>query len=214
MTYNIIGDIAGRFDELMLLLTKMPEADKVILVGDMIDRGPKSKEVIEWAMSNPNVIVIKGNHEDMMVDFYLDRKRYEDGIWFLNGGTATIKSYGCLLTPDKPSNDSRIREALNKDHIEWIDKLPIFFEDEGLYVSHAPWNGSFQLGHYKSAEDMIWNRYPPKKREGIFQVFGHNSSLTAYGNYAICIDNCSKKVLTGMHWPTKEIIEQQYLDKN
>ena len=77
MTYNIIGDIAGRFDELMLLLAKMPEADKVILVGDMVDRGPKSKEVIEWAMNNPNVIAIKGNHEDMMVDFC------EDGKWII-----------------------------------------------------------------------------------------------------------------------------------
>ena len=59
MTYNIIGDIAGRFDELMLLLAKMPESDKVILLGDMVDRGSQSKQVIEWAMTNPNVIAIK-----------------------------------------------------------------------------------------------------------------------------------------------------------
>ena len=213
MKYNIIADIAGRFDELMLLLAKMPEADKVILVGDMVDRGPKSKEVIEWAMSNPNVIVIKGNHEDMMVDFYYNRGRYEEGIWFDNGGSTTVESYSCKLFTGKPSYADKIREFFPKEHIEWMDKLPIFFEDDGLYVSHAPWNGSFSLGQYKSAEDMIWNRYPPHKHKDVFQVFGHNSSLRAYGNYAICIDNCSKKVLTGLHWPTKEIIEQEYLNE-
>jgi serine/threonine protein phosphatase 1 len=212
-TYNIIGDIAGRLDELMLLLTKMPKANKIILLGDMIDRGPNSKEVIEWAMTNPDVIAIKGNHEDMMVDFYLKRNRYEQGIWFDNGGSATVQSYGCMLHTSKPSYEDKIRESLNKDHIEWMDKLPMFYEDAGLYVSHAPWNGSFALGKYKSAEDMLWNRYPPHKHEGILQVFGHNASLKAYHDYAICIDNSSKRVLTGMHWPTKEIIEQEYLNE-
>jgi serine/threonine protein phosphatase 1 len=213
MKYNIIADIAGRFDELMLLLAKMPEADKIILVGDMIDRGPKSKEVIEWAMTTPNVIAIKGNHEDMMIDFYLERNRYAPRIWFENGGKTTVESYGCQLCTDKPLNKYKIREALNKDHIEWMDKLPLFYQDDGLYISHAPCNESFALGKYNNEEDMLWNRYPPRKHPGVFQVFGHNSSLRAYGNYAVCIDNCSARVLTGMHWPTKEIIEQEYLNE-
>lgn len=192
MTYNIIADIAGRFDELLLLLAKMPKADKIILVGDMIDRGPKSKEVLEWAMSGPDVIALKGNHEHMMVDCYLNTGIYAPRIWEENGGYTTQESY-----------DNYVPES----HIYWMRDLPIFFEDEGLFVSHAPWNGSFKLGKYKSEEDILWNRYQPKKHKGVFQVHGHNSSLKVYGDYAICIDNCSQKVLTGLHWFTKQIFE-------
>lgn len=212
-TYNIIGDVAGRFDELILLLAKMPKADKTILVGDIIDRGPKSKEVVEWAMSNPDVIVIKGNHEDMMIDFYRAYNLYGQNIWQENGGDATIKSYGCLLYSEKASFFDKIREYLNKDHMDWMEKLPIFFKDEGLFVSHAPWNGSFDLGHFKSEVDMLWNRFKPKQYDDVFQIFGHNSSLRQFGNHAICIDNCSNKLLTGIHWPTKQLFEQEYLNE-
>lgn len=156
MTYNIIGDIAGRFDELMLLLPRMPKADKIILVGDLIDRGPKSREVIEWAMNNSEVITIKGNHEHMMVDCYLNTGIYAPRIWEENGGDKTQESY-----------DQYIPES----HIYWMKDLPIFFEDEGLYVSHAPWDGSFQLGKFKpeKEEHLIWNRNPPKDRKGVFR---------------------------------------------
>ena len=210
---NIIADIAGRFDELMLLLAQMPKDEPIILVGDLIDRGPKSKEVIEWAMTTPNVTVIKGNHEDMMVDFALNLKRYEEGIWFMNGGNKTMYSYGCMLSHEKPSNDERIRAAIPKEHIDFLQKCPIFYKTDGLFVSHAPWNGSFDLGHYKSEEDALWNRYKPHKHEGVFQIFGHNSSMRQYGDYAICLDNSSKRVLTGIHWPSKKIYEQPYLNE-
>lgn len=214
MTYNIVGDVAGRFTELMLLLAKMPAADKTILLGDMMDRGDQSKQVIEWAMNNPDVIAIKGNHEDMMIDFWENTKRYEEGIWVMNGGNTTIRSYDCLLYPGKPSNEHLIRDYIPKEHIEWLKNLPIFFKDfsdsDGLFVSHAPWNGSFALGNYKSEEDALWNRYKPHDHEGVFQIFGHNSSLKQYGNHAICIDNSSKRVLTGIHWPTKQIFEVDY----
>src|SRR5258706_1787004 len=125
---NIIADIAGRFDELMLLLAQMPEDEPILLLGDLIDRGPKSKEVIEWAMKTPNVITIKGNHEDMMIDFALNTKLYEEGMWFMNGGDKTVKSYGCMKYVGKPSNEEAIRESLSKEHIEWLKNLPIFYK--------------------------------------------------------------------------------------
>lgn len=215
MTYNIIGDIAGRFDELMLLLPKMPKADKIILVGDMMDRGAKSKEVIEWAMCNPDVIAIKGNHEDMMVDHFRKTKRYGTDIWLSNGGDKTLHSYGyethCSVQMYSERYDILKEGDVPEAHIAWLEKLPIFFQDKGLFVSHAPWNGSFNLGKFKSEEDALWNRFKPSKYDDIFQVFGHNGSLKAYGNHAMCIDNSSKKQLWGIHFPTKQLIEQEYL---
>lgn len=214
---NIIADVAGRFDELKLLLEQMPKDEPIVLVGDLMDRGSQSKQVIEWAMTTPNVTAIKGNHDDMMVDFFEGTKKYDDGIWFMNGGDKTIKSYGCLLSTAKASNNERIREKHNpKEHVEWLKNNPIFIKKDGVFISHAPWSPDAELGEiieYAHLNDSIlWNRYPPKKREGVFQIFGHNSSMHQYADYAICIDDCSHKRLAGIHWPTKKIYFQDYLD--
>lgn len=214
---NIIGDIAGRYDELMLLLAQMPKDEPIILVGDLVDRGSQSKEVIEWAMKTPNVTVIKGNHEDMMVDFCLDTKIYEEGIWFMNGGDKTIQSYGCKLYTNKPSHIPRIREYIPKEHVEWLKNLPHFYKEDGLFISHAPWmDYAENLGDKADLNDALWNRYSPKPVQGTFQIYGHNSSMKMFtdwinGDYAICIDDCSKRKLTGIHWPSKQIYQQDYL---
>ena len=63
---NIISDIAGNYKTLMALLEKMPQDEEIISVGDMVDRGPRSKEVIEFFMNNENATAIMGNHEHMM----------------------------------------------------------------------------------------------------------------------------------------------------
>lgn len=200
---NIIGDIAGRFDELMLLLVQMPKDEKIILVGDLVDRGPKSREVVEFAMNTPNVITLKGNHEDMMVDYFLKTGRYDKGIWEMNGGNATLMSY---------SKDS-VSATVPTDHIEWMKNLPLYYKEDDLYVSHCPW--PFELGEGAHMFDALWNRYPPSFVPGVFQVFGHNSSMKAYRNfdhiYAMCIDDCSMRRLTGFHWPSKKIYQQDYL---
>ena len=56
---NIIGDIAGEFDALIELVKRMPDED-ILLVGDLVDRGPKSLQVIEWAIDTPNVSALLG----------------------------------------------------------------------------------------------------------------------------------------------------------
>jgi len=67
---NVIGDVGGQFDALISLYAKAPKADKTILVGDLNDRGTKSRQVIEWAIQEPNVITLHSNHGDMFVDYY------------------------------------------------------------------------------------------------------------------------------------------------
>lgn len=199
-TLNIIADIAGRYDELQLLLKKMPEADKIILVGDLIDRGRQSLEVIQWAMKTPNVITLMGNHEHMMIDTILNKGEYGPGIWEMNGGDKTLNSYH--------NNEDGV---LPKDHMEWMENLPRFYKRKGLFISHAPWDNHLKLGEGADTTDILWNRQAPKKREGVFQIYGHNGSMQQWGDYAICIDDCSRKQLTGIHWPSKMIYQQEYI---
>lgn len=194
---NIIADVAGRFDELMLLLVQMPKDEPIVLVGDLMDRGSQSKQVIEWAMRTPNVVAIKGNHEDMMIDFYEDTRIYGYEIWEMNGGYKTLESY---------------KNEIPKEHIEWLKKNPIFIKENGLFISHAPWDPQLPLGEIVNETDSLWNREPPTPQIGTFQIFGHNSSMKQYGDYAICIDDCSHKRLAGIHWPSKKVYFQDYLD--
>ncbi len=70
--YIIIGDIHGCFDELLELTAKtnwVPGEDRLILAGDLVDRGPKSAEVVQWAREN-NVEIVRGNHDDRYVQYY------------------------------------------------------------------------------------------------------------------------------------------------
>lgn len=192
--YNIIGDIAGRYTELLALVNKMPK-NKIILVGDLVDRGPDSRKVIEWAMNNPNVLTLKGNHEDMMVDAF--NGNLGDHVY--NGGKQTLASYSINHPSEYPEG-----------HIEWLRTRPVFFEDDGLFVSHAPWLATCDLGEVYFQFAQLWNREPPVRRPGVFQVFGHNHIMQKYDDYAICIDDCGHRVLTGLVWPTLEIYQEEY----
>lgn len=195
---NFIGDVAGRFDELQELLKLMPKED-TYLIGDLIDRGPKSKEVIEFAMNTPGIFALKGNHEDMMVTAFEDKNYGDTSTWLYNGGHATLKSYNAQCPQDIP-----------KDHIEWAKNLPLEYKESGLLVTHAPqpW--------YKSGTPVdLWNR-SVKKVPGIVQIFGHNTVMDEYRweendeLYAICIDDSGHKKLTGIHWPSQKIFQVDY----
>src|ERR1700746_72863 len=90
-----IGDIHGCVDELatMLKAVNAKLGDRVVFVGDYIDRGPASREVIdlllEYEQGAAEAIFLKGNHEDMLLDFIGLPGRYGDAFVF-NGGTQTL----------------------------------------------------------------------------------------------------------------------------
>ncbi len=207
-TINIIGDIAGRFDELMLLLAKMPPADLTIAVGDLMDRGPKSKQVIEYFMNTPNTLAIYGNHEDLMVNAI---ENFDTYLWYSNGGFETVLSYGTGNFED-----------VDPSHIKWLKSLPLYFENDELFISHAPLSypdeipGRFERRN-NNVENFIWNRMRPKERyKNKFMIYGHNGRiLDVISNtgeiIGKCIDNSHAKQLIGLHWPTKELFNQEYV---
>ena len=99
--YNVIGDIAGNHKTLMALIKKMPKG-KIISVGDIVDRGPSSRRVIEYFMDNQDTTqVLMGNHEHMMIDYYRKvcshefshQREYGGSTWTSNGGRDTMKEF-------------------------------------------------------------------------------------------------------------------------
>lgn len=144
MKYIAIGDIHGRYDLLMELLEKIdkdyPTHQKVFL-GDMVDRGPDAYLVVKKIKElneKHGAIALLGNHEDFMLDFYRRRlyDRYDIWLYPGNGGARTIESYGKAM---KMYGGGYFFKALEKSgHISWLKNLPLFFETDEVWFSHAP----------------------------------------------------------------------------
>lgn len=146
----IIGDIHGCFDEFNELLDKISfdqEKDKLILLGDLIDRGPFSFNVVEKVMNLKNemgdrCVVIRGNHEQMLLDsvngFGEDKR-----IWIRNGADTTI--------------DSLLKNGTSPKAIsEWISTFPYYYEEERFICTHA---GIPSTGlDSKDTYSFIWDR--------------------------------------------------------
>ncbi len=145
-----IGDIHGGLEELVTVLDKFPPADAhdtLVLLGDYLDRGPKSAEVIRYIRADlkrrfpGKLVVLRGNHEDGWL-------RVASGGWphFVlppsNGCLATLRSFeGRVVDGEMPSFDEikRMREAsfLPPDVIDWMNSLPHWYEDEHAIYVHA-----------------------------------------------------------------------------
>jgi serine/threonine protein phosphatase 1 len=206
MELNIIGDIAGQFETLKALLMKMP-AGHVVLVGDLIDRGPQSREVLEWAMKEgPEVVTsILGNHEQLMLDSMVYGSAQN---WLMNGGGMTARQY----------MDAEGNVDVPIGHLKWLATRPLYHSIFGLLVTHAGVTSLAPIDDLvKDRDHFIWNRMEPNRRDQ-YQVFGHNShwGLRTFsdesGPFATCIDTSRSRVLTGMHWPSKEIYQQPYIE--
>lgn len=181
----VISDIHGCYNELKNLLTKLETnkkyqkgVDRLIFLGDYIDRGKDSAKVIEFIrkLQNDydNVIALKGNHEDMCVNFF----RYGDKTWKFNGDKSTTKSYkgyGGILRD-----------------INWMENLPLYYEDEYFIYVHAGINPTKPLDK-QSEYDLLWVRQPFIYSLESFDkkvIFGHspaqliNESDKPYYTYA------------------------------
>ena len=107
MSHYVIGDVQGCYDELMLLCKKIkfnPKKDKLIFAGDLVNRGPKSLEVLNFCLENKKSIkAVLGNH-----DFYL-----------------------LYLIEHKKRNKS-LKKILSADNIskiqKWLKKLPLLLK--------------------------------------------------------------------------------------
>lgn len=134
-----IGDVHGRADLLQRLLRQIvedmeehPGCDnvKLVFLGDYVDRGYHSKEVIETLLrleiAGAGIVFLAGNHEDMMLQFF-DDPAVSD-LWLKTGGVATLASYGVML-PDSPDIDAlteasnSLSEKMPVEHREFLEGL-------------------------------------------------------------------------------------------
>ena len=155
----VVGDIHGCPDELRVLIRDLalrPE-DEVVFVGDYVDRGPGSKEVVEFLLDlrrsgEARTVFLKGNHEDMFLDHIAYPGRYGE-VFLLNGGTATLRSYG--LAPDTAGRE--VAALLPEGHLDFFLNLELFHTAGDALCVHAGVNPTRSL-EAQDEEDLLWIR--------------------------------------------------------
>lgn len=180
-----ISDVHGCFNQLESLLNEVkynPDSDQLILLGDYVDRGIDSKKVVEKVMHlnrEYGVVVLKGNHDDMMVKAF---RQHEDGLWLNNGGFSTVTSYyGSDVFEDGFSweeymNAKRFIVANYNEHIEFLEKLSLYHEDDNHIFVHAGISPEYSDWRTQPEDDFLWIRdefykYPTGLDKTV--VFGH-----------------------------------------
>lgn len=156
-----VGDVHGCYKTLMALIDKLPH-NRLIFVGDLIDRGPQSKDVVDYVIKN-NHYCVMGNHEDMMTEPAMNR------MWLNNGGDKTLKSY-------KDEEGNFVYEF--EIHKEWMEKLPLVIEYKNFIITHSAVFGMWDIDHQSNEfiTDALWNRNFNDKNtlpEGRINIFGH-----------------------------------------
>ena len=148
----VIGDIHGDLDQLFTLLRRMPRldaTDKLVFLGDYVDRGPESSMVVEFVrkvlpdQTPADVIALRGNHEDAWLRVH-DKGFPEFIMPPTNGALACMRSYtgAPLPMPDEQPRPEEYDELFSAsffppEHIEWFRSLPYFYEDEHAIYVHA-----------------------------------------------------------------------------
>ena len=227
----VITDPHGCKVTLDALIDKLPPDVPLTFGGDLLDRGPKSRELVSFVKDNGHDCV-SGNHEKMCrdeVEFTVNglveiNKMFS--MWLPNGGDEALESYEGY-------------EKLLQEHVEWFKTLPFYLEypevvnSEGrhLVVSHAAIAEGWHLRnttdeHLKRSfeSNVVWNRnlYPFPVDE-VFNVFGHSPQKGGplIHDHAACIDNGvylgaipveGYGKLYALQFPEMILFEQEYID--
>jgi len=142
-----VGDIHGCLDKVLRLLELLnydPTEDRLLFLGDYIDRGPDSKGVLDLLLhlqhENPDNIFLMGNHEDNFLTYVRacidgEQKNYWlSEPFFAGGGITTLQSYAPGL---RQSIHPRVIEEIPPEHLQFVSQLPLYWQDDTYLLVHA-----------------------------------------------------------------------------
>ena len=152
-----IGDIHGCLDKLEELIGKIPadpKKDQLVFLGDYIDRGRDSREVVDFVIALKenfqNIVYLMGNHERMFLNFLEGR---EEELYLYNGGGYTLQDYG-IEAADSPEERKRKVPA---GHLQFYHSLIPYYETEHYLFVHAGLMPGIEPGKQK-IDDLVWVR--------------------------------------------------------
>ncbi len=199
----VIGDIHGCLAPLKRLLESLEpdlHQDRLLFVGDYIDRGPDSRGVVDYILSlkarypAENIICLKGNHEAMFLDFLAGKDR---PLFLFNGGLSTLQDYW----GEEWENLPELRLPL--DHDRFYRELRPYYATEDYIFVHGGLRPGVPLEE-QADEDLFWIRgefIASPDDFGRLVIFGHTpfkqplilpnkigiDTGLVYGNFLTCL---------------------------
>jgi serine/threonine protein phosphatase 1 len=201
-----VGDIHGCFDKLVALMGIIDidfQKDTLLFIGDYIDRGPDSKEVVDYMIDlgskQDRVVFLKGNHEYLL-------QRHLDGIesymFLSNGGDATLESY-------MRGSGHRRANPIPTEHLDFFDSLSLYYETDSYIFVHAGLKPDLDLERQEERH-MLWIRDEFIHSDADFGkrvIFGHTAfrkplvldnkigidTGAVYGNKLTCVELPAEK---------------------
>lgn len=169
----VIGDVHGHYDTLIALIDSIaPKAeDRVYFLGDLIDRGPKSSQVVDFVIKNQYQCLL-GNHEEMLLDVIgngqVSVELYQS--WLYSGGHATVASYNSKIP---------------QEHIDWMKNLPLYLDLGDVWLVHAGLAPQIPLSE-QTSEQFCWiredfHRIPEPYFSDKLIITGHTITFTLPG---------------------------------
>lgn len=146
-----VSDIHGCAKSFRALVDQvnLSRSDELYLLGDLIDRGPDSKGVVDfiWELQNTGfqVFCLRGNHDQMLLDAQTSMEWHK--TWMFNGGDTTLKSFNV----DRSAN-------IPKKYLDFFNTLPFYFEAAEYIMVHAGF--SFNLSNpFDEFHSMLWRKH-------------------------------------------------------
>jgi serine/threonine protein phosphatase 1 len=199
----VIGDLHGCLASLQRLLEHLEpdlHQDRLLFVGDYIDRGPDSRGVVDYILGlkarypAENIICLKGNHEVMFLDFLAGKDRQ---LFLMNGGLNTLRDYW------GEGWDEQSELVLPLDHARFYQELQLFYEIEDYIFVHGGLKPGVPLAEQVD-EDLCWIRgefIASTEDFGRRVIFGHTpfkqplvlpnkigiDTGLVYGNFLTCL---------------------------
>lgn len=197
--FAAIGDVHGcaaALNSMLMLLESESPEPRIILAGDLIDRGEHSADVLDLVFARRDrIVALRGNHEEMMLGF-LDHPRRFGTPWLLSGGLQTLASFHIGGVSPHSSEAAmttardRLREGIGAEREAWLRGLPAIWTSGNVSVVHAganPWSPITE----QSQRDLCWGHRDFGHRtrsDGHWIVHGHTvvpDPSNAFGEIAI-----------------------------
>jgi serine/threonine protein phosphatase 1 len=162
----------------------LPDIHKVVFLGDYIDRGEQSAEVLRYLhhlhRNSDNVVCLRGNHEDMLLSF-LEQPEVHGPTWLSHGGRQTLASYGVPQAyPGSPEDDwivagNVLRSQMGEGVIAWLSTLSASWQSGNIAAVHAGADPDLPM-EQQDETCLLWGHQDFLERpreDGVWVVHGH-----------------------------------------
>lgn len=189
LPHYAIGDVHGRDDLLARLLDRIQSEHQqnhpgktgvLVYVGDYIDRGARSREVIDRVMRGVpgfETVCLKGNHEDLLLKCVDSDDMHHWGVWLGNGGDATAESFG-LEVGLMDQDPAALALAVGSKRLKWLEGLKLSHRAGRYFFVHAGIVPGRALED-QIEKDLLWIRdrfLESDEDHGVVVVHGHTPS--------------------------------------